>query len=224
MTTTMVELAKLLCPRPETVAREVEIALDDPVRYVATHAKALRFRGVDRPVEGLAVLALIEHDLAAELDWRESPHASSSRSRAARPAAELVAPELDDDVGAEQALQVAAGALAPRFVLATVDIRSDSYPVVVMDADAFMTVAKQAASCNVRLAPVPAAEAPPRKPVVTPPSPSETIGRYLAEIDARVGDAARRSWVPKKDALYTSLIAAMRGHGELPAGFDPDGP
>lgn len=33
-----------------------------------------------------------------------------------------------------------------------------------------------------------------------------------------------RTWTAEKDVLCTSLIAALRQHGELPAGFDPEAP
>lgn len=58
--TTLVDLARLLCPSSDAVAQQVAAALEEPAGYVTTHARTLRLRGVDGPVEGLAVLALID--------------------------------------------------------------------------------------------------------------------------------------------------------------------
>lgn len=199
MAKTLVDLATLLCPRPAAFAADVDLALRDPARYVAKHAKELDLRGFDAPVKNLALLALIDgliaRGLATELDWREEPEDCIAQIFALRslPAQtalkELDAPEVDDEMTTARALKIAAGALAPSgLVLATIDIRSDSYPTLVLDAKAFPKIEKLALECKVRLKVVAPAKVPKPKP-----KPRKDVGldakltKYVAKLDG--GDA-----------------------------------
>jgi hypothetical protein len=60
------------------IADAILPATSDPRRYVAEHARTLRAYGVDAPVEGLHVVALLSHLPSAHLayfDWKDSMHA-----------------------------------------------------------------------------------------------------------------------------------------------------
>lgn len=175
MPKTLVDLAKLLCPRPAAFAADVDLALRDPARYVAKHAKELDLRGIDAPVKNLALLALIDgliaRKLATELDGREEPEDCIAQIFALRslPALtalkKLDAPEVDEESTTPRALKVAAGALASAgLVLVTIDIRSDSYPTLVLDAKSHPKVETLAGACKVRLKVVPPAKVPKPKP------------------------------------------------------------
>lgn len=223
MPKTLVDLAKLLCPRPAAFAGDIDLALRDPARYVAKHAKELDLRGIDAPVKNLAVLALIDgliaRKLATELDWREEPEDCieqifALRSLPAQTALKkLDAPEVDDEMTTARALKIAAGALAPAgLVLATIDIRSDSYPALVLDAKAFPKVEKLAAACEVLLKVVPPAKVPkPRPRTAKPSGPAEKVARYLADIDARRGREAKAALAYREKRLAKDLEKGARG-------------
>lgn len=60
----------------EQILSEISLALEQPKAYVEKFKDRLDERGIDRPIDQLAwislVDALLEHDLAFEIDWKES--------------------------------------------------------------------------------------------------------------------------------------------------------
>ncbi|KKO54330.1 hypothetical protein XI25_08715 [Paenibacillus sp. DMB20] len=67
---------KLSCDVEEQIVAEVSLALEKPEAYVEKFKDRLDERGIDSPIDQLAwislVDALLEHDLAFEIDWKES--------------------------------------------------------------------------------------------------------------------------------------------------------
>lgn len=67
---------KLSCDMEEQIFSEVSLAKEKPEAYFEKFKDRLDERGIDRPIDQLAwislVDALLEHDLAFELDWKES--------------------------------------------------------------------------------------------------------------------------------------------------------
>lgn len=157
---TIVDLARALCPEDGALHGLVDLAVRDPAGFLAAHP--MRSRGVRAPVPNLAVLALIdaliERGLATELDWKEDPpdvieQVFGLRSLPSRLAVDDAdEPELDEDMECFDALALAHAALRPRGVLVlTIDIQSDSYPTVLVDADVHASVEAIARECNVEL-------------------------------------------------------------------------
>lgn len=66
----------LSCDVEEQIFSEVSLALEKPETYFEKFEDRLDERGINNPIDQLAwislVDALLEHDLAFELDWKES--------------------------------------------------------------------------------------------------------------------------------------------------------
>lgn len=67
---------KLSCDVEEQIFPEVSLAIEKPESYFEKFKERLDERGIDSPIDQLAwislVDALLDHDLAFELDWKES--------------------------------------------------------------------------------------------------------------------------------------------------------
>ncbi|MEY9972005.1 hypothetical protein ABH966_002379 [Lysinibacillus sp. RC46] len=67
---------KLSCDVEEQIFSEVSLAIEKPETYFEKFQDRLDERGIDSPIDQLAwislVDALLDHDLAFELDWKES--------------------------------------------------------------------------------------------------------------------------------------------------------
>ncbi|GAB0168343.1 DUF6630 family protein [Lysinibacillus sp. CTST325] len=67
---------KLSCDVEEQIFPEVSLAIEKPETYFEKFQNRLDERGIDSPIDQLAwislVDALLDHDLAFELDWKES--------------------------------------------------------------------------------------------------------------------------------------------------------
>ncbi|MGE7951578.1 DUF6630 family protein [Lysinibacillus xylanilyticus] len=67
---------KLSCDVEEQIFSEVSLAIEKPESYFEKFKERLDERGIDSPIDQLAwislVDALIDHDLAFELDWKET--------------------------------------------------------------------------------------------------------------------------------------------------------
>ncbi|MED0673780.1 hypothetical protein P4S95_26865 [Aneurinibacillus aneurinilyticus] len=67
---------KLSCDAEEQIFSEVSLAIEKPETYFEKFKDRLDERGIDSPIDQLAwislVDALLDHDLAFELDWKET--------------------------------------------------------------------------------------------------------------------------------------------------------
>ncbi|MEV1120726.1 DUF6630 family protein [Actinosynnema sp. NPDC049800] len=138
----LVALATLLAPDVPDVAARVTNAHDDPDGYLHTHADRLDERGIDEPVPELAWIALVDaltdHDLLAEVDWKEAAGEIIAQLRTLRssptdPTAWAWFTDLTDNQPAYDFLDRAGTELrATGTTLAVLDIESDCYPLVLL--------------------------------------------------------------------------------------------
>ncbi|MCR6487430.1 hypothetical protein M8542_31840 [Amycolatopsis sp. OK19-0408] len=150
----LVAVATLLAPEIPQVSRNAAAALDDPAAYVAEHADRLDDRGIDEPFPLLPWIALVDaltdHDLLAEVDWKEAADEIAGRLRALHSAPAGVAwQELaESELPTYEFLELAGGRLlGTGTALAVLDIESDCYPLVLLPAtraDDLVTAAKAA--------------------------------------------------------------------------------
>ena len=135
-------LAALLAPGEPDVADRVTSAHDDPDAYLRTHADQLDERGIDEPIPNLAWIALVDaladHDLLAEVDWKEESEEVVGQLRALRsnPANAETWTWLDHTdihVATHEFLDLAGARLRETgTTLAVLDIESDCYPLVLV--------------------------------------------------------------------------------------------
>lgn len=138
-------LAALLAPGEPAVADRVTSAHDDPDAYLSAHADQLDDRGIDEPVPDLAWIALVDaladHDLLAEVDWKEHSEEvigqlRALRSAPANPEAWAWLDDADTDVATHEFLDLAGARLSETgTTLAVLDIESDCYPLVLVPND-----------------------------------------------------------------------------------------
>jgi hypothetical protein len=130
-------------PGASALTREVALAIDDPVAYVAKFAKRLERRGIDAPVRELRWLALVDgliaRNLAIEIDHREEPETWLAQLRRLLPAAaRRVLPSVAqlaelDPADNEALLRVTGDRLRTcQRSLICIDLRTDSYPVAIV--------------------------------------------------------------------------------------------
>jgi hypothetical protein len=137
----LVAVAALLAPDVPEVAGRAAAAHDDPGAYLAAHADQLDERGVDEPIPELAWIALVDaladHDLLAEVDWKEAADEIVGRLQALRsaPPDEAWARLAESDLPTYEFLVLAGDRLAAAgTALAVLDIESDCYPLVLLPA------------------------------------------------------------------------------------------
>ena len=141
----LIGLAALLAPDAPDVADRVAGAHDDPDGYLRTHADRLDERGIDEPIPELAWIALVDaltdHDLLAEVDWKEAADEIVAQLRALRSGpsgADAWAwfGQADGDVPAYDFLDRAGAELwTTGTALVVLDIESDCYPLVLLPTD-----------------------------------------------------------------------------------------
>jgi hypothetical protein len=132
----LVAVAALLAPDVPEVAGRTAAAHDDPGAYLVAHADRLDERGIDEPIPELAWIALVDaladHDLLAEVDWKEAADEIVGRLRALRSAPP---DEAWSDLPTHEFLVWAGNQLAAAgTALAVLDIESDCYPLVLLPA------------------------------------------------------------------------------------------
>lgn len=138
----LLALATLLAPGIPDVPERVMNAHDDPDGYLRTHTDRLDDRGIDEPIPELAWIALVDaltdHDLLAEVDWKEAAdeivaQLRELRSSPAEPESWAWFAEVADDLPTYDFLERAGDALrANGTTLAVLDIESDCYPLVLL--------------------------------------------------------------------------------------------
>ncbi|HWO66734.1 MAG TPA: DUF6630 family protein [Umezawaea sp.] len=135
-------LAALLAPGEPDVAARVTSAHDDPDAYLRAHADRLDDRGIDEPIPNLAWIALVDaladHDLLAEVDWKEESEEVVGQLRALRSnptdaEAWTWLDNADIHVATHEFLDLAGARLSEAgTTLAVLDIESDCYPLVLV--------------------------------------------------------------------------------------------
>lgn len=138
----LIAIAAVLAPDEPDVVDRVTSAHVDPDAYLREHADRLDERGIDEPVPELAWIALVDaltdHDLLAEVDWKEPAEEILSRLKALR--SSPTQPEAwawvdDADLATYDFLELAGDALRRvGTALAVLDIESDCYPLVLLPA------------------------------------------------------------------------------------------
>lgn len=140
----LIAVAALLAPDEPDVADRVAHAHDDPNAYLQAHADRLDERGIDEPVPDLAWIALVDaltdHDLLAEVDWKESARdivaqLRELRSSPSQPEVWAWVDHTDTDLPTYDFLELAGDKLrGAGTALAVLDIESDCYPLVLLPA------------------------------------------------------------------------------------------
>lgn len=141
----LIAIAALLAPDEPDVAGRVVHAHTDPDSFLDDHADRLDERGIDEPIPDLAWIALVDaltdHDLLAEVDWKEAPEEIVAqlrglRSSPVRPEAWTWLDTTATDLDTYDFLELAGGGLRDAgTALAVLDIDSDCYPLVLLPAD-----------------------------------------------------------------------------------------
>jgi hypothetical protein len=162
-TTSLEALARALSPADDTLAERVRLAYEQPADYVEQNRRELRLRGIGKPVNELATIALIDGlsaaQAATELDWREEPETALELIAELRvlPGGHPIPGGLQDlEIAVDQPviaalvdLDEALGRLG--LALRIIDIGSDSYPLVCLEAAHVDAVTNLAAAAGVML-------------------------------------------------------------------------
>jgi uncharacterized protein DUF6630 len=138
----LVAIAVMLAPDRPAVAEQAAAAHDDPHGFVRRHAKRLANRGISEPIRLLPWIALVDaladHHLLAEVDWRENPDEIVRMLRNLDTTPQDGwdwMTEADVHLPTERFLKVSGDHLRTGNVtLASLDIDSDCYPLVVLPA------------------------------------------------------------------------------------------
>lgn len=150
----LIAIATLLAPDAPDVASRAADAHTDPEAFLRTHADRLDERGIDEPLPELAWIALVDaltdHDLLAEVDWKEAAEDIIDQLRELRSSPQdwTWAADCDTDLPTYDFLQLAGTKLRDAgTALAVLDIESDCYPLVLLPAaraDELVTLATTA--------------------------------------------------------------------------------
>jgi Family of unknown function (DUF6630) len=135
----LIEIAALLAPGEPDVAARVTAAHDDPAAYVAEHADQLDGRGIDTVVPDLAWIALVDaladHDLLAEVDWKEAADEVFQQLRQLRSSPAMPDSWGESDLPTFDFLELTGTRVRDiETRLAVLDIESDCYPLVLVPA------------------------------------------------------------------------------------------
>ncbi|WP_063797760.1 DUF6630 family protein [Saccharothrix sp. NRRL B-16348] len=174
----LLALATLLAPDVPDVAARVTSAHDDPDGYLRAHADRLDDRSIDEAIPELAWIALVDaltdHDLLAEVDWKEAADEIAAQLRQLRssptdPAAWTWLVDVDDLPTYDFLERAGVELRACGTTLAVLDIESDCYPLVLLpnaDAPALRDLAT-AAGCTASILGVPDVQPPTAAPEPT---------------------------------------------------------
>jgi hypothetical protein len=138
----IIELARHLMAADPSLAEEVRLALVNPDEYVQLFQKELNRRGIENPRSDLPWIALVSglanRGRLRELDWKEAPedvawkidHLLSDRPMQPDRWAWLA--EWEDKLPHELLPAIAARLAPEGLAVVTLDIDSDSYPMMVV--------------------------------------------------------------------------------------------
>ncbi|MEZ2660901.1 DUF6630 family protein [Aneurinibacillus aneurinilyticus] len=148
----------------EQIFSEVSLAIEKPESYFEKFKERLDERGIDSPIDQLAwislVDALLDHDLAFELDWKESGlyicdvvDELLDRKKMACMSWEDFEDGEIDELPTSQCLNEISGKLKEQAIsLACLDIESDCYVLITVpssDIDEIMKLAQEA-GCRIQ--------------------------------------------------------------------------
>jgi hypothetical protein len=142
----LLELARYLLPDDPSFAEQVRLAVDRPDAYLEQYAEQLGNRGIDEVIPHLPWIALVDgldaRDAMREIDWKsdiEDVLWNLDQLAALRPMRPDRWDELQDEDGDERLPEETLPLIGQRLLgeglaLATIDIDSDSYVMIVLPA------------------------------------------------------------------------------------------
>jgi hypothetical protein len=138
----IVELARQLLAADPSLAEEVRLALVSPDEYVRRFQQQLSRRGIENPRSDLPWIALVNGLEARgrlhELDWKEAPEDVAWKidqllpDRPVQPDRWAWLAEWEDKLPHELLPAIAARLAEEGLAVLTIDIDSDSYPLLVL--------------------------------------------------------------------------------------------
>jgi len=138
----IIELARWLMAADPSLAEEVHLALVSPDEYVRRFQQPLHRRGIENPRSDLPWIALVnelqERGRLHELDWKEAPEDVAWKTdhmlpdRAMRPDRWAWLAQWEDKLPHELLSAIAAHLAEEGLAVLTIDIDSDSYPLMVL--------------------------------------------------------------------------------------------
>jgi len=159
MNSLLLLVQKLSSDVKEEIFSKVSLAIEKPETYFENFRDRLDERGIDSPIDQLAwislVDALLDHDLAVEIDWKESGlyifdvvDELLDRKKMACVSWEDFEDDEFDELQTSQCLNGISGKLKEEGIsLACLDIDSDCYVLITVpssDIDDIMKLAQQA--------------------------------------------------------------------------------
>lgn len=139
----LIELARYLLSDDVSLVDEIRLAIDQPDDYVDRFRKRLSYRGIREPLDNLPWIALVDA-LAArgrldEIDWRgtwdEVQSAMQVLTGRKEDWAWLAEPEWEDKRPHEVFPVIEERLSKQGLAVVAVDIRSDSYPLMLLPLD-----------------------------------------------------------------------------------------
>lgn len=143
----LLDLAHYLSPDDRSLGEEVQLAVDRPDDYVRAYHERLNWRGIEAPIPALPWIALVDglmaRDRLCEIDWKEPPGDVTSnldRLAALRPEQPgrwtwLAGAEWQGKLPEDFLPAIGKHLLEKGMALITLDIDSDSYPLMILPAD-----------------------------------------------------------------------------------------
>jgi hypothetical protein len=196
------ELCQLLLPDDEGLKAEVRQAYESPEAYLDRFRERLEERGIREPIADLSWIALVDGLAArgrlAEVDWREEPgDVVWNLERIATPPDpsrwDWAAEEALAELATEEFLRCAGERLSQHgLALASLDIRSDNYPLVLVDLALIERARGLASSAGHELV-----SFAPSLPVASASSPRPPAASRRVERRARASGAGRAQRPPR---------------------------
>jgi hypothetical protein len=140
----VIELASNLMAEDPSLAQEVQLAIVSADEYVSRFQERLRARGINKPQSDLPWIALVngleDRGRVRELDWKEAPedvawkidHLLANQPPQPGRWAWMASAEWEDKLPHDVLPAIAARLAEEGFTVVTIDIDSDSYPVMIL--------------------------------------------------------------------------------------------